>query len=106
MTTKHEVEREVRCLQLAVAEAVAEPETVDLAEITAVLHQATTQVEALPRAASPGETVAVPTDRMDTYFPHDRPLRLPVSRTSPTHAGRPPWSAAGGTATRRRPRSV
>ena len=69
MTTKQEVEREVQRLQRTVAEAVAEPETVDLAGITAVLHQATAQVQALRRTASRGEKVAVPADRMHAYFP-------------------------------------
>ena len=69
MTTKREVEREVQRLQQAVAEAVAEPEVVDLAGISAVLHQATTQVQALRRAAARGETVAVPADRLHAYFP-------------------------------------
>ena len=83
MTTKHEVEREVQRLQRTVAEAVAEPETADLAGITAVLHQATAQVQALRRAAARGETVTVPADRRHAYL-----------------------SADGGTATRRRLRSV
>ena len=69
VTTKHDVEQEVQRLQRTVAEAVAEPETVDLAGITAVLQQATAQVQALRRAAARGQTVTVPADRMHAYFP-------------------------------------
>ena len=69
MTTKHEVEREAQRLQRTVAEAVAEPETADLAGITAVPLQARTQVQALRRAALRGQTVIEPADRPHAYFP-------------------------------------
>jgi hypothetical protein len=90
MTTKHEVEREAQRLQRIVAEAVAEPETADLAGITAVLHQTTAQVQALRRAAARGEAVTVPADRLHAYFPP----RSAAPTAGELHVADARWQAA------------
>ncbi len=72
MTTRQEVEQEVRRLQHAVAEAVAAPETADLPGISAVLHQAAAQVEALRMRGdvhSAAFVIPIPPERMRAYFP-------------------------------------
>src|SRR5205085_7903156 len=61
-----------------------------LAGITAVLHQARTQVEALRRAAAHGERVAVPADRMHAYFPS----RSAAPTAGELHVADVRWQAA------------
>lgn len=72
MTTRQEVEREARRLQHAVAEAVTAPGTADLPGISAVLHRAAAQVEALRTRGNvhpAAFVIPIPRERMHVYFP-------------------------------------